>query len=105
MEKVFPQKLDNDNGKIHRLNDDGTVPADNPFKNSDHPSIYSYGQRNPQGLTTNPWTGDIWETEHGPRGGDEINIIQAGKNSKLNSKLMLMLSLPNHLISNDRYLA
>ena len=80
MEKVFPQKLDSDNGKIHRLNDDGSVPADNPFKNSDHPSIYSYGQRNPQGLTTNPWTGDIWETEHGPRGGDEINIIQAGKN-------------------------
>jgi glucose/arabinose dehydrogenase len=77
MEKVFPQKLDNDNGKIHRLNDDGTIPADNPFKNS---SVYSYGQRNPQGLTTNPWTGDIWETEHGPRGGDEINIIQAGKN-------------------------
>ena len=80
MEKVFPQKLDSDNGKIHRLNDDGTVPSDNPFKNTDHPSIYSYGQRNPQGLTTNPWTGDIWETEHGPRGGDEINIIQAGKN-------------------------
>ena len=80
MEKVFPQSLDNDNGKIHRLNDDGTVPADNPFKNTDHPSIYSYGQRNPQGLTTNPWTDDIWETEHGPRGGDEINIIKAGKN-------------------------
>jgi glucose/arabinose dehydrogenase len=80
MEKVFPQSLDNDNGKIHRLNDDGTVPADNPFKNTNHPSIYSYGQRNPQGLTTNPWTDDIWETEHGPRGGDEINIIKAGKN-------------------------
>ena len=53
------------------------MPADNPFKNS---SVYSYGQRNPQGLTTNPWTGDIWETEHGPRGGDEINLIKAGKN-------------------------
>jgi len=84
MEKVFPQETDNDNGKIHRLHDDGTVPKDNPFVGKDpakfHPSIYSYGQRNPQGLTTNPWTGDIWETEHGPRGGDEINIIQAGRN-------------------------
>lgn len=84
MEKVFPQETDNDNGKIHRLHDDGTVPKDNPFVGKDaakfHSSIYSYGQRNPQGLTTNPWTGDIWETEHGPRGGDEINIIQAGRN-------------------------
>lgn len=84
MEKEFPQFTDNDNGKIHRLNDDGTVPKDNPFVGKDpakfHPSIYSYGQRNPQGLTLNPFTGAIWETEHGPRGGDEINIIQPGRN-------------------------
>ncbi|RVU24766.1 PQQ-dependent sugar dehydrogenase [Sandaracinomonas limnophila] len=84
MEKDFPQFTNNDNGKIHRLNDDGSIPKDNPFVGKDpkefHHSIYSYGQRNPQGLTTNPWTGDIWETEHGPRGGDEINIIKAGKN-------------------------
>jgi glucose/arabinose dehydrogenase len=84
MEKDFPQFTDNDNGKIHRLHDDGTVPKDNPFVGKDpakfHPSIFSYGQRNPQGLTLNPSTGAIWETEHGPRGGDEINIIQSGRN-------------------------
>lgn len=84
MEKDFPQFTDNDNGKIHRLNDDGTIPKDNPFVGKDpakfHPSIFSYGQRNPQGLTLNPFTGAIWETEHGPRGGDEINIIQPGRN-------------------------
>ena len=80
MEKVFPQALDNDNGKIHRIKDDGSIPADNPFAKSANPTVYSYGQRNPQGLTLNPFTGAIWETEHGPRGGDEINIIQAGKN-------------------------
>lgn len=84
MEKDFPQFTNNDNGKIHRLNDDGTVPKDNPFVGKDakefHHSIFSYGQRNPQGLTLNPSTGDIWETEHGPRGGDEINIIKGGKN-------------------------
>jgi glucose/arabinose dehydrogenase len=84
MEKEFPQETNNDNGKIHRLNDDGSVPKDNPFVGKDsekfHHSIYSYGQRNPQGLTLNPSTGAIFETEHGPRGGDELNIIQAGKN-------------------------
>jgi aldose sugar dehydrogenase len=84
MEKDFPQFTDNDNGKIHRLHDDGTVPKDNPFVGKDpakfHQSIFSYGQRNPQGLTLNPSTGAIWETEHGPRGGDEINIIQSGRN-------------------------
>jgi glucose/arabinose dehydrogenase len=84
MEKEFPQETNNDNGKIHRLNDDGSIPKDNPFVGKDankfHHSIYSYGQRNPQGLTLNPFTGAIFETEHGPRGGDELNIIQAGKN-------------------------
>lgn len=79
---VFPQKLDNDNGKIHRINDDGSVPADNPFVNTPGamPTIYSYGHRNPQGTCIHPVTGEVWETEHGPRGGDEINRIRPGLN-------------------------
>lgn len=79
---VFPQTLDNTNGKIHRLNDDGSVPEDNPFVGQENviPSIYSYGHRNPQGLALHPVTGQVWEHEHGPRGGDEINIIQKGAN-------------------------
>ena len=64
-------------GKIHRLKDDGSIPADNPVipGNSGPTSIYTYGHRNPQGLALHPETGEIWETEHGPRGGDEVNII------------------------------
>jgi glucose/arabinose dehydrogenase len=78
----FPQKLDNSNGKIHRLNDDGSIPADNPFVDTEGAitSIYSYGHRNPQGLVMHPETGRIWEHEHGPKGGDEINLIEKGKN-------------------------
>lgn len=78
----FPQKLDNTNGKIHRINDDGSIPTDNPFYNTPGAikSIYSYGHRNPQGTTFNPVTGELWVTEHGPRGGDEINIIKPGAN-------------------------
>jgi glucose/arabinose dehydrogenase len=78
----FPQKLDNTNGKVHRLNDDGTIPPDNPFANDANAvgSIYSYGHRNPQGLAIHPETNAIWEHEHGPKGGDEINVIEAGKN-------------------------
>lgn len=78
----FPQKLDNTNGKIHRINDDGSIPVDNPFVNTPGalPSIYSYGHRNPQGTAFNPETGELWETEHGPRGGDEINLIEPGLN-------------------------
>ena len=78
----FPQKLDNSNGKIHRLNDDGTIPADNPFANTPGAiaSIYSYGHRNPQGTCIHPVTGDLWISEHGPRGGDELNIIRPGLN-------------------------
>ncbi|MBI4264974.1 MAG: PQQ-dependent sugar dehydrogenase [Acidobacteria bacterium] len=69
-------------GKVLRLRDDGTVPADNPFvgRAGFRPEIYSYGHRNMQGLTVHPETGEIWETEHGPQGGDELNLIQAGKN-------------------------
>lgn len=78
----FPQKLDNTNGKIHRLNEDGTVPADNPFVNTPGaiPSIYSYGHRNPQGTCIHPVTGELWITEHGPKGGDELNQVKPGLN-------------------------
>ena len=82
-EQQNPQQLDNNQlGKIHRINTDGTIPADNPFKdkNGKPTSIYCYGNRNPQSLAFNPWTNDLWETEHGPRGGDEINIIKPGNN-------------------------
>ncbi len=70
------------NGKIIRLNDDGTVPADNPFVKDEafHPAIYAYGVRNPQGLVQDKETKIIYETEHGPMGGDEVNIVEAGKN-------------------------
>lgn len=78
----FPQSLDNSNGKIHRVHDDGSIPEDNPFYGQKDAiaSIYSYGHRNPQGLAMHPQTGAIWEHEHGPRGGDEINIIEKGLN-------------------------
>jgi aldose sugar dehydrogenase len=69
-------------GKIVRLNDDGSVPRDNPFKTSDKsdPAVWSYGHRNIQGLTFDPISGQIWATEHGSKGGDELNLIRAGKN-------------------------
>ena len=69
-------------GKILRFKEDGTVPPDNPFvgKPGYKPEIYSYGHRNPQGLAFHPDTGVLWETEHGPQGGDELNNIQAGRN-------------------------
>lgn len=78
----FAQKVDNANGKIHRLKDDGTIPSDNPFAGQANSiaSIYSYGHRNPQGMALHPLTGAIWEHEHGPKGGDEINIIKKGAN-------------------------
>ena len=76
------QDLTNDCGKIHRLNDDGTIPKDNPFvgRKGAHENIWSYGHRNPQGLFFNTATGKLWESEHGPKGGDELNLIQPGKN-------------------------
>lgn len=72
----------NHHGTINRLNDDGSIPEDNPFIGEDgiEPSIYSYGHRNPQGLAIHPQTGDIWSTEHGPQGGDELNRILPGLN-------------------------
>ena len=79
---VNPQDITRDGGKIYRIKDDGSIPNDNPFVNTKNakPAIYSYGHRNPQGLEIHPLTGEIWEHEHGPRGGDEINIITPAKN-------------------------
>jgi glucose/arabinose dehydrogenase len=79
---INPQDITRDCGKIYRLYDDGRIPGDNPFINSPNAkkAIYSYGHRNPQGMLKNPETGEIWVHEHGPQGGDEINIIQKGKN-------------------------
>ncbi len=76
------QDLTSDLGKMIRLNDDGTVPLDNPFvgQASVRPEIYSWGHRNPQGLLFDAPSGRLYETEHGPRGGDELNIIVAGRN-------------------------
>ncbi len=76
------QSVQNPFGKIHRLYDDGRVPKDNPFIGIEgaQASVWSYGHRNPQGMTTHPHTGDIWSAEHGPRGGDEVNLIHRGLN-------------------------
>jgi glucose/arabinose dehydrogenase len=69
-------------GKVHRMNPDGTAPADNPFVNTAGalPTIFSYGHRNPQGMAFQPGTGRLFATEHGPSGGCELNLIEAGKN-------------------------
>jgi glucose/arabinose dehydrogenase len=81
-DKLRAQQLDNLQGKLVRLNLDGTMPTDNPF--ADAPGvrrvIWSYGHRNMQGLAVDPRTGTLWESEHGPRGGDELNLPQPGKN-------------------------
>ncbi|MBV4475969.1 PQQ-dependent sugar dehydrogenase [Pseudomonas sp. B2M1-30] len=76
------QDLDKLQGKVVRIFPDGKVPDDNPFvgQSGVRPEIWSYGHRNPQGAALNPWTGTLWENEHGPRGGDEVNIIERGKN-------------------------
>ncbi len=79
---VNPQDLNRDGGKVYRLHDDGRIPADNPFVNTAgaRPAIFTYGNRNPQGMAKHPETGEIWIHEHGPRGGDEINIVNKGTN-------------------------
>jgi len=76
------QDPSNHHGTINRINDDGSIPDDNPFVGQAdiEPSIYSFGHRNPQGLAIHPETGAIWVTEHGPQGGDELNLIQPGLN-------------------------
>ncbi|MDQ8158634.1 MAG: PQQ-dependent sugar dehydrogenase [Gemmatimonadota bacterium] len=82
LEKHPAQDLSNHHGKVIRLFDDGRVPPDNPFvgKAGAKPEIWSYGHRNPQGLAIHPTTGEVWETEHGPQGGDELNLVQKGLN-------------------------
>lgn len=76
------QDLSKPNGKIHRIHRDGRIPTTNPFYGQQGAitSIYSYGHRNPQGLAVHPQTGQVWDTEHGPLGGDELNLIQPGVN-------------------------
>ena len=76
------QDTGNHNGTVMRLHDDGSVPDDNPFVGNDDilPEIWSFGHRSPQGLAIHPETGDLWETEHGPQGGDELNRIEPGLN-------------------------
>lgn len=80
--EVLPQDISKDGGKIYRLHDDGAIPEENPFVNEPgaKAAVYSYGHRNPQGLAKHPVTGAIWSHEHGPRGGDELNLIEPGKN-------------------------
>ncbi len=77
-----PQQLDSRMGKVLRINPDGSVPDDNPFTGEPgaHPEIYALGIRESQGLAVHPDTGDIWASENGPRGGDELNLIRAGSN-------------------------
>jgi len=81
-DRTFAQDLRSDKGKIIRLKDDGTVPDDNPFLRRPDalPEIYAYGIRTPQGLAFDPQTNILYETEHGPRGGDEINRVLSGHN-------------------------
>lgn len=76
------QTLNTHHGKVVRINADGTVPKNNPFINTPNalPEIWSYGHRNMQGAALHPVTGELWSGEHGPQGGDEINIDRAGKN-------------------------
>lgn len=80
--RITAQYLDHHQGKVIRIKPDGSIPEDNPFagKGDARPEIWSYGHRNPQGAALNPWTGKLWVHEHGPKGGDEINIPRAGKN-------------------------
>ncbi len=76
------QSVDGHFGKVVRINSDGSAPADNPFadRGGSAAKVLSYGHRNPQGLAVDPETGRIWLHEHGPRGGDEVNVVEAGKN-------------------------
>jgi glucose/arabinose dehydrogenase len=79
---IRAQHPDDYAGKTLRLNDDGTVPQDNPFIGVEgyNPEIFTLGHRNEEGLELNPWTGEIWAAEQGPNGGDEVNILRSGKN-------------------------
>ncbi|MBO0938664.1 PQQ-dependent sugar dehydrogenase [Fibrella sp. HMF5335] len=76
------QNVQTEWGKVHRMTDSGAIPADNPILpgNTAPTTVFSYGHRNPQGLITNPLTGDMWESEHSAKGGDEVNILKKGSN-------------------------
>jgi aldose sugar dehydrogenase len=76
------QNLSNSHGKVHRIHDDGRIPTDNPFINTSNAisSIWTYGNRNPQGMIYDKANNRIWSVEHGPKGGDELNLIEKGKN-------------------------
>ncbi|MCG8441390.1 MAG: PQQ-dependent sugar dehydrogenase [Caulobacterales bacterium] len=76
------QDLSRPNGKMHRIHDDGRIPDDNPFLDVEgaYPTVWSYGHRNPQGIVRHPATGALYDTEHGPRGGDELNRVERGVN-------------------------
>ena len=80
--RMKAQSLDNDVGKTLRLKDDGTVPPDNPFvgRAGAKPEIFTYGHRNGYGLAIHPQTGELWQAEIGPLGGDEVNVLVAGHN-------------------------
>jgi glucose/arabinose dehydrogenase len=80
--REFAQTLDTDLGKVVRIESDGRIPADNPFVGRDGalPEIWSYGHRNVQGAALHPTTGELWTDEHGPQGGDELNVDRAGRN-------------------------
>ncbi len=81
-ERAGSQQLDSHHGKVLRLHADGSLPSDNPFLNQKdaHSEIWSYGHRNPQGMSLHPLTGELWLHEHGPKGGDELNQVVAGAN-------------------------
>ena len=80
--RIFAQHLDSDVGKVLRLRDDGGIPADNPFvgREDANPQIFTYGHRNATDFAWHPTTGELWATEIGPMGGDELNILRAGQN-------------------------
>ena len=100
-----PQNIALDGGKVYRINEDGTIPNDNPFVNESgaKKAIFSYGHRNPQGMFKHPLTGEIWTNEHGPRGGDEINIISSGKNYGW-PKITYGINYSGTTITNDKNL-
>ncbi len=78
--KEESQNIDNHTGTVVRLNHDGSIPKDNPFLSGGAPEVFTYGHRNVQGMAMHPDTGEIWTHEHGPRGGDEVNILSKGDN-------------------------
>ena len=97
------QTLTNDCGKIHRIFDDGRVPEDNPYVRipDAKTTIWSYGHRNPQGLKFHPTTGELFEHEHGPRGGDEVNIVRKAKNYGW-PRITYGIDYDGSIISNDK---